>query len=294
MSDTIHSRAGTDSVLPAIALVTCAYGLFSIHDAAIKLLVTGFTVWQVMAVRSVTILTGFVLAGRFDLFRDAARSPILKAMAFRSLVILAAWVCFYSAAAHLQLAELTTIYFVAPVIVTLLSIPLLGEKVSPLRWIAVLTGFVGVFIACNPTMLGISLPVGLTLAAACLWAYSVILLRQVAQAARTSVQMVLNNSFFLLMIALPAIYTWTVPSWSEAALLLGMGVLAGGAQFTLFEGIKRASASVIAPFEYTALIWAFLLGYLIWQDVPRFEVFVGAILIVGAGVLIVIGEARRR
>jgi drug/metabolite transporter (DMT)-like permease len=71
-------------------------------------------------------------------------------------------------------------------------------------------------------------------------------------------------------------------------------VLAGFAQFTLFEGMKRAPASVIAPFEYTAVVWSFLLGYLIWHDLPRNEVFVGAALIVGAGLIIVASEHFRR
>ena len=88
--------------------------------------------------------------------------------------------------------------------------------------------------------------------------------------------MVLSNSFFLVTAGLPLIYLWTTPSLREVGLLIGAGALAGFAQFTLFEGMKRAQASVIAPFEYTSLVWAFLLGYLIWHDVPRTGVFVGA------------------
>ena len=106
--------------------------------------------------------------------------------------------------------------------------------------------------------------------------------------------MVLSNSFFLVTTGLPLVYLWHTPSLREIALLIGSGVLAGFAQFTLFEGMKRAPASVIAPFEYTAVVWSFLLGYLIWHDLPRNEVFVGAALIVGAGLIIVASEHFRR
>ena len=204
-------------------------------------------------------------------------------MFLRSFLILTAWLCYYTAARDLQLAELTTIYYAAPIIITVLSVFMLGEKVPLVRWAAVAIGFVGVFIACDPADLGLSLPVLLVLAAALLWGLSIVLLRKIAMQEKTIVQMILNNGFFLVTAGLPLLYLWTTPRCGEVALLVGAGALAGFAQFTLFEGMKRAPASVIAPFEYTALVWSFLLGYLIWGDVPRSGVFVGAALIVGAG-----------
>ena len=99
-------------------------------------------------------------------------------MLVRSAFTLAAWLCYYNAARSLQLAELTTIYYAAPFIVTVLSVLILGETVPLLRWLAVFIGFVGVFIACDPTRLGLSLPVLLVLAAAVLWGIAVVLLSQ--------------------------------------------------------------------------------------------------------------------
>jgi drug/metabolite transporter (DMT)-like permease len=77
-------------------------------------------------------------------------------------------------------------------------------------------------------------------------------------------------------------------------MLIGVGVIGGGAQFLLIEGMKRAPASVLAPFEYTALVWAFALGYLIWSDVPRSGVVYGATLIIAAGLMVIVGERLRR
>ena len=283
-----------ERVFAGILFVSLSYFLFTVHDAVIKLLVVAIPVWQVLFFRSVTILVGCLVFGGKPIFAEAARSPIVRPMFLRSFLIMTAWLCYYTAARDLQLAELTTIYYAAPIIVTVLSIFLLNEKVPLIRWGAVAIGFLGVFIACDPANLGFSLPVLLVLAAALLWGLSIVLMRKIATQEKSIVQMVLSNGFFLVTTGLPLFYLWTTPSLREVGLLVGAGALAGFAQFTLFEGMKRAPASVIAPFEYTALVWSFLLGYLIWGDVPRSGVFVGACLIIGAGLVIVASEHFRR
>ncbi len=292
MSGTASS--GTqDRVFTGIWLTSLAYLLFSGQDALIKLLVETISVWQIMLVRSAIVLAGCALFAGPSVFAESARSPILVPMIGRSVLILSAWICFYTAAKYLQLAELTTIYFAAPVIVTVLSIVVLGEKVPPIRWIAVLTGFVGVFVACNPAALGLSWPVMMVLAAAVLWALSIVLIRKLALREKTQIQVVLNNIFFLVVSAVPVLGDWHAPSLTELAMLVSVGLLGGIAQYAMFEGMKYADASVVAGFEYAALIWAFLFGYLIWSDIPRPEVFVGAAMIIAAGGLMVMGERAR-
>ncbi|WP_353642039.1 DMT family transporter [Mesorhizobium sp. WSM2239] len=283
-----------ERVYAGIVLTSLAYFLFSLQDASIKLLVTGITVWQILFFRSATILAGCAVIGGRKLFEESLRSPIVRPMLLRSFIILAAWLCYYTAAKDLQLAELTTIYFAAPIIVTVLSIVILGEDVPLARWIAVLVGFAGVFIACDPARLGLSLPVALVLAAAFLWAMSIVLLRKIALQERTLIQLVLNNGFFLVIAGIPLLYLWQTPAAGEWLLLVGVGVLGGMAQFALFEGMKRAPVSIIAPFEYTSLVWSFVLGYLIWGDIARREVFIGAALIFSAGLIIIATEHFRK
>ena len=288
------AKPGTrERVFTGIGLTTLAYFLFSCQDAAIKLLVETIDVWQIMFFRSVVVLTGCVLFSGPGVIVQSVRSPIVGAMVARSVLILSAWLSFYGAARYLQLAELTTIYFTAPVIVTVLSIVVLGEKVPALRWVAVLTGFVGVFVACDPGATGLSWPIVMVLAAAFLWAMSVVLIRKLALRERTIIQIVLNNVFFLAAAAVPMIVTWHTPSATELTLMVSVGLVGGLAQFGMFEGMKHAEASVLAGFEYTALIWAFLFGYMIWGDLPRPAVFFGAALIFGAGLLMVVGERAR-
>ena len=279
-------------MLSGILLTTLAYLLFTFQDAVIKLMVVSFTVWQILFFRSVTVLGGCLAFGGRRLVRETLSSRVIGPMFLRSFLIMSAWLAYYTAARDLQLAELTTIYFAAPVIVTVLAIAMLGEKVSAAQWVAVLTGFAGVFVACDPASLGLSVPVLLVLFAAFAWALSIVLLRKIALSEKTTVQMMLNNAFFLVTAGGPMIFVWQTPTLAELLMLAGAGVLGGCAQFCLFEGMKRAPASVIAPFEYTSLVWAFLLGYLIWGDVPREEVFLGAALIVAAGVLTIMAQRR--
>lgn len=273
-----------------ILLITLSYFIFSSHDAVIKLLVESVTVWQILFFRSVTVVCCCLFIGGRGLARHAATSNIVKPMALRSLFLISAWLSYYTAAKSLQLGELTTLYFAAPVVAMLLAGPMLKEHVTLLRWIAVIVGFVGVIIASNPVGLTISLPVYLALQAACLWAFSTVLLRRTALHETSLVQMTITNFFFILLTAGMLIFEWRDVDLATTAMLFGVGLLGGLAQYAYFEGMRRAPVSVLAPFEYTALIWAFVLGFLIWGDVPAANVTVGALLIGAAGLLIIFGE----
>ncbi|MBR0554100.1 DMT family transporter [Ciceribacter sp. L1K23] len=273
-----------------ILLTSLSYFLFTLHDGVIKLLVETTAVWQILFFRSATILAGCFLAGGASLAKEAAQSSIIKPMLIRSVLLLAAWLSYYNAARFMHLAELTTLYYAAPVVATLLAVPILREQVTVARWVAVAIGFAGVVIASNPVDLKISWQVYLALQAACLWALSTVLLRKTAMGARSLVQMCITNLFFLFMTGAMLLHVWHTPTVTEAALLVSTGIIGGLAQLAFFEGMRRAPVSVLAPFEYTSLIWAFLLGYVIWADVPTANVFIGAALICGAGFVIVFSE----
>jgi drug/metabolite transporter (DMT)-like permease len=298
-----HHEAPTSGVISlksniasGILFVSASYFLFTLHDAVIKLLVTDVSVWQIIFFRSLAILVACLAIGGRGFAGRVARSSIIKMMAVRSVILLAAWLSYYTAAKSLQLAELTTIYYAAPIVATLLAIPLLGEKVPAVRWAAIILGFIGVLVAANPVGLTISVPVGLALLAAILWAGASVLLRKSAMSESTLVQMTLTNACFVLLTFGMAVYHWQPVSLRSGLLLALVGLLGGGAQASLFEAMRRAPVSVLAPFEYSSLIWAFVLGYVIWQDIPAHNVAIGAALIFCAGLLIISSErlAARR
>ena len=287
------SDSASGTVLAGVCLGIAGYGLFSLQDAAVKWLVDDFTVWQVLFIRSVSLTALLLLiarrAGVSSMLASRNKGPLL----LRAIVILAAWLCYYNAARDLGLAELTTLYYAAPVLVVVLSIVLLRERVHAARWIAIGLGFAGVVVAANPTGRPDLLPALLVLIAAGLWAWSNILVRQIMAYETTLNQMLFSNGAFVVLAGVAMPWTWQTPDPRSLALMVGLGVLSGAGQFLLFEGFRRAPASAIAPCEYTSLVFAFLLGYAIWGDLPADSVFLGAGLVALGSVVLVLSELRR-
>lgn len=283
-----------DRQMLGIGLALLAYTLLSWQDATVKWLVATVPVWQVLFVRSAILVAGCAVAGGRKLARHAATTPTRPLLLRRGAVTLAAWFCYFTAARFLPLGQLVTLYFTAPVVVTLLAAPLLGEQVGWMRWLAVGIGFLGTVLAANPAGLSLTPATALVLGAAFLWGYGVILTRRIARREPSLVQMAFNNCFFLVITGIGSALTWHVPDLQETGLLLLVALLGGLGQFSLFESAQHAPASLTAPLEYTALTWAFLLGYLVWGDTPRPNVFAGAALILLAGLLILLTERRFR
>lgn len=282
------------TVLAGIALTMAAYFCFSLNDAMTKLLVVGVTVWQILFFRSLSILLMVLTLGRGRLLAEARRTTAKKALILRSVVLLTAWLCYYTGIRYLQLAEAATLYFAAPIMVTLMAVPILGEKVTAVRWASVLVGFVGVVIACDPTGLSFSWASVLVLVAAACWALAFILIRLLSRRVGTMTQMLYGNGSFLLPSGIALPFVWVTPTLEEWLLIAGVSLSSCLGQFAIIGGARRAPASAVAPFEYTALVWAFALGYLIWGDLPRPGVWIGAALIVGGGLLVILGERRKR
>ncbi len=284
------------NVTRGLVLAASAYLIFTLQDVAVRWLVAnaGITVWQVLMTRSVTIVLICLGASGPKVIGQAARSRHKYNLLLRGFFILGAWLCYYNAAKHLLYGQLVTIYYASPIIITLLSIPLLGERVGIVRWMAVLLGFVGVVIACDPGDLKIELPVWMTLGAAFMWAMSSILLRKTSGSESTLLQMFMSNLIFATGCIAPTLWFWHQPTGFEWLLLLSVGVLGGIAQHLLFDSFKHAPASAVAPMEYSALIWAFVAGFLVWGEVPGRGVVLGALLIAASGLGAFVAERRQQ
>jgi S-adenosylmethionine uptake transporter len=218
------------------------------------------------------------------------------ALTARAALILVAWLSYYSAARHLGLAQLTTLYFAAPIVVVLLSVMILKERVDPVRWIAVVAGFAGVVIAADPGGAVDLVPAAFALFAAFCWALSVILVRVISRSESTTNQMLVSNGLFALACAVILIWSWRTPDLFSLGLMIGLGIAGGAGQYFVYEGFRFAPASALAPIEYTGLVWAFFYGYVIWAEVPALHVVLGAALIVSGSVAFILverGRARR-
>ena len=266
--------------------------MFAVHDAGVKWLIADVPIWQILFFRSATILLVCLAVGRRALLERAAASSVKASLAFRGVVMLTAWICYYSASRTLPLAQLLCLYFAAPLMVTIMARQILKEQVTGARWIAVLVGFIGVLFASDPFGVSASPATLLVLIAAALWGYGVILMRQIARQEPTMLQMLATNTVFFVATAAACVLHWQPVSLPRTAMLIGVGLIGGLAQFLVFEAARMIQASVMATVEYSALPWAFLLGYWIWLDIPPVAVFFGAALIILAGGILVRAERR--
>ncbi|MDQ0467668.1 DMT family transporter [Labrys wisconsinensis] len=279
--------------LTGIALAALGYAFFSIQDAIVKWLVADYAVPQILFVRSVMIVVFAAILARREGHPPIWASPNKGSLTLRAGLILAAWFSYYSAARHLPLAELTTMYFGAPVMVVVLSIFVLKEQVGPARWLAALAGFAGVLVAANPTGAPDLKPAAMVLFAAFCWAWSVVLVRLVSRSETTLNQMLASSFLFALVCAATLPWLWRTPDAAGWGLMIALGIASAVGQYVLYEGFRYAPASAIAPIEYTGLVWAFLYGYLIWAEIPGIHVVLGAVLIVGSSLGLIWWERRQ-
>jgi drug/metabolite transporter (DMT)-like permease len=276
----------SNSSMHGVMLGLAGFFVFPMHDAMAKLLVHDLSVWQIMFFRSSMILLLVTLFSGTSPFPRAFKSPVRSLLGMRALIIVFAWALYYSAARYLALSEMVTIYFGSPILVALMAGPVLGEQVSIARWLAVSVGFIGVVVACRPGLNG-SLPVLLALGAAALWSVSTILIRLTKLSEPTSVNMVMTNLGFFVLAGLILPWVWKTPSLHDWGLLFALSLAGATSQFLVFEALRRASASTIAPLEFTSLAWAFILQYLVWNEAPDTFVVLGALLIGLSGVIVV-------
>jgi drug/metabolite transporter (DMT)-like permease len=285
-----------NSVVAGMVLGVAAYALFALNDATNKFLVASLPVAQALFFRSLTITLGCLVAGRGPVVAAVVGSPVLRRMLFRAVITLVAWLCYFSAAPMLPFAQMMTLYFASPILTTLLAIPILGERVSAVRWATIFVGFAGVVVAADPRgLLEGQTPawaIGLVMVAAVLWAYAAILMRQIARHEGALVQMLLQNGFFLVVTGVWTAFHWVTPTAWELVLLVAIGAIGAGGQLFQFAAIRRAPVAVMAVVEYSGLVWAFLLGWLIFADAPPVAVYFGAGIILAAGVFLVAVEHR--
>lgn len=278
--------------LAGILLMLGGMFLFTLNDAIGKWLVADYPVGQILAVRSAAALLILLpylwrqglLAGLFRI-----EQPGLQAL--RVTLVVAEVALFYLAVRHLPLADVFMFYLASPIFVTLLSVVFLGERVGLARWVAVAVGFAGVVLIFPPSAAALTLPALMALAGSFSLALMMILARRLRASSGFHL-ITLQTSGVALAGAVTLPLSWVSPSPLAFGLICLLGVVATTAHFMLNHAVKLAPANVVAPFQYTAIVWAMALGYLVWGDVPTPAALGGAALIVGAGLAIFFHENR--
>ncbi len=287
------ARAASASLVGAW-LALGAWAAFSLQDALVKMLVADLPVPEVLFGRSLLIAALSATVARRADYRAMAAPSNAMAIAMRSALILIAWLAYYRASRSLQLSELVTYYFAAPLFVVALSAPILREYVGLGRWFATVIGFGGVLIAAGPPGRSPIEPVALALLAAASWALTTIQARRLARDVSTPAMMLGGALGFIVVCGAILPYGGIAPNPRQIALIAASGLVGAFGQYLWFEGVRRAQASLLAPLEYTLLAYAILWGWIFFGDLPHARTLAGAGIVVASGLLMLAIEMRRR
>ena len=272
-----------------------AYLLFGIIgglglDLCAKWLLAEYSLPQFIFLRSIFGLLFFLFSARFYGGLKSLKTSRWPWHLFRTLLAAGAMFGFFYGLSRMPLVNALTIAFTAPLFVTALSVPFLGEHVGWRRWLAVLVGFIGVLIVLRPGA-GMFTPaaIGVIFAALC-YAGLALTARKLAATESTFALAVyvVTGPFLISGTLLPGNFTTpTLISWFFFALA---GLCSAIAWFGIIGGYRRAPPAMLAPFEYTALIGAATAGYLIWDEIPDLWVITGGLVIIASGLFIVYRE----
>lgn len=286
------SSAMPDRTLAGIGLMLGAMFLFSLNDVMGKWLVATFGVAQLLLIRSLAAAAMLAPAIHRTGWRTIVQVERPWLHVLRAVCSTAEVAFFYWAVIYLPLADTVAFYLAGPIFVTLLAVMFLGEKVGWRRWLAVLVGFVGVLVAVNPTGQGMGWPALIAISGTLLFAALNILTRKLA--GTNEVTLVTWQVMAALLFGLVvAPFRWVPMGWVDAALLGLLGIVSTLAHMGVNRSLKYAAAAVVVPYQYTLIVWAVLLGFIFFGDIPGWNVIIGSVIIVAAGLYIFIREQIR-
>lgn len=281
--------------LVGIAFMLMAATLFPIMNGLVKVLHAGYPSEQIVWARNCAHLL-FVLA-LFMPRRGPAifRTRRLGVQVGRSICLLASTACYFLAVKYIALGKAATIQFIAPFIVTLMAWRWLGEQLVPARLAAVLTGFLGVIVVIRPGSAGFQWADLLPVASSSFYSAYQVFTRFVADKDPPETSVVYSALIGTLAMTLFLPFVWVTPAnLVDSAIMSSLGILGGIGHYCVARAMMHAEASVISPFNYWQIVGATIFGLIVFDEMPDAFVWIGAAIIVAAGVFMAVQESRRR
>ena len=282
-----HDRIGL-----GIASMMVAVAAMSLMDAVAKWLGQGYPIVEIVFFRNI-----FAMAPIFFIVWQGGGRPALRigwgfGYLLHTAFGLVAIFAFFTGLRYLPLADAIAIAFVAPLFVTALSVPVLGERVGARRWGAVIVGFLGVLVMTRPGAEAFQPAALLILAAALFYALAMLVTRRQARTDSTPSILLYTTGLSLAVSAALLPFGWRSPSSEDLMLFALLGLIAGGGKYFFIQAYRYAPAAVVAPFDYTALIWGTIMGWLVWHELPGPHVWLGVAILVASGLYIIHRETR--
>jgi len=265
----------------------------AVMGGLIKFVGQRIPVFEILFIRQlcvIAILSPIIVRSYDTVFKTGR----LKLHIFRGTFAAVAMATGFTALVHMPLAEATAISFARTLFTTLLAIFFLNEAVGLRRWSVTIIGFIGVLIIIRPGTESINAYALLALTSSLFVAGIMIVLRKLSQTEPASTIMAYQSCFVTAIMAGPAIYFWTTPSWQEVALILIVGGLMSMMQWVYIQGMKAAEAVAVAPVEYARLLFATIIGIFVFGEIPTTWTITGSAIIIGCTLYTIRRNALRR
>ena len=269
-----------------------AFGVYASHDVIVKLMGETYSPFQLIFF---SVLFSFPLAV-LTLIRDRTPGTLIPVhpwwIGSRTIAALLTGMSAFYAFTTLELAQVYAIIFAAPLLITVLAIPILGEVVRKRRWAAVVIGLIGVIVVLRPGSTDLTLGHAAALVAAVGSAYASVVLRKVGSEERAVVVMLypMIANFVAMMIVLPFVYV--PPVVEHLGFFAATAVLGYIGGLLIIAGYKAGEAVIVAPMQYSQILWATLYGALFFDEFPDLGTVIGAAIIIASGLYIVLRESR--
>jgi drug/metabolite transporter (DMT)-like permease len=302
----------TRASISGILCLVAGIAIFSVQDLILKLISDAYPLHQAMVLRSLTAVPVLLAITRiFDGGLASLVSRSWPAMLARGLLNFLAYTAYYLALAALPMATTVALYFTAPLIITILSVAILKDHVSPRRWLAVVAGFFGVLLMVRPGSDLFDWAALLPVFCGAAYALSMIMARSMGSRDSAAAMAFWGNVAFLLCAGcLSLVYGWggdgrdlhpslafltrgwVTPTLWDAVLMCACGVIAAIGLTLLTQAYRVAQSAVVAPFEFTFAFWGVLWGWLFWGDLPDALGWIGIAVIIVAGIYVLRDEPR--
>jgi drug/metabolite transporter (DMT)-like permease len=291
---TVQPAPRVEDIRLGILYMVASVFLFSIQNAIGKWLAQSYPIPMLVFFRSfVALLPSFLLVMRAGGIR-VMRTNRLAGQFGRAVIWGGSNVASFFGFHLLPVADAIALTFAAPLFLTALSYPILKERVSRERWIAVSVGFVGVLVMARPSGAENALGVAGAVTCAVCNAVGTLTVRDLCRTEH-SASIVTWTAIFMTLMALPALpFFWVTPTPIDFLLFCSIGLIGGVSQYWTTQALSYAPAAAVSPFNYMALIWGSIIGFIVWGEVPTTPIIIGSAIVTLTGLYLLRAEAWRR
>lgn len=280
------------SPIRGILAMVCGTGLITLSDAASKYLTEQYPVGQVICLRQIAALLVMLPYVCYVTGMEALRPVDRGGQLLRALLFVGSAVLTVTSLSLLPLSFVTIVLFSGPLFVALLSAPILREQVTIHQWIAIAAGFAGVLLIVRPVGSGFEWLMLLPVVAAFINGLRDAITRRVSRT-DSSISVLFWSGIAVIIAGFATFpFGWKTVDWEGAVWFAAAGFFNGTAHFLAIEAFRLGNAALVAPFRYSGLLWAMLIGFLIWGEVPNVWMLAGAAIVVGAGIYMLRQGAR--